>query len=81
MSSIKPTNSTFGSVTDVYNYLREPSPSEVVSTTTTSSVIDSTKVNNRLPATKKQKKEKESANLMDDIQTIQKLPSGRVRLK
>lgn len=82
MSSI---NAKFDSVDSILDYLREPSSSsEVVSSITTSSVIDSTRTNNQLKSTKKQKKEKELANLMNNTSTnprepIQLLPSGRVR--
>jgi len=84
MSSTKTITSQFDSVDSILNYLRESSPSEVVSSTTTSSVIDSTRVNNGSKSTKQQKKEKELANLMNNTETnakqpIQVLPSGRVR--
>ncbi len=76
--------SQFDSVDSILNYLRESSPAEVVSSTTTSSVTDSTRVNNGSKSTKQQKKEKELANLMNNTETnakqpIQLLPSGRVR--
>ncbi len=84
MSSKKTIISQFDSVDSILNYLRESSPSEVVSSTTTSSVTDSTRVNNGSKSTKQQKKEKELANLMNNTETnakqpIQLLPSGRVR--
>ncbi len=85
MSSMKSINAKFDSVASILNYLQEPSPPEVVSTTTTSSsVIGSTKINNQLKSTKKEKKEKGLVNLMNNTQTnpkegIQIFPSGRVR--
>ncbi len=84
MSTIQPMIPKLDSVDSIYNYLREPSPSEVVSSTTPSSVRDSTRVNNQLKSTKKQKKEKETTNLMNNIPTsskelVQRLPSGRVK--
>lgn len=82
MSSMKTTKLRFDSVASALDYLREPSPTEVVSTTT-SSVLGSSRINNQLKATnKKQKKEKETANLMNsNIPIIEKLPSGRVRYR
>jgi len=84
MSSMQPFNSKFESVDSIVNYLREPSPPEVVSSSTTSSAIGSITINNGLKSTKKQKKEKELANLMNNTSTnprepIQLLPTGRVR--
>ncbi len=84
MSSMKPFNSKFESVDSIINYLREPSPPEVVSSSTTSSAIGSITINNGLKSTKKQKKEKELANVMkttqaNSEQNVQVLSSGRIR--
>jgi DNA replication protein DnaD len=84
MSSMKPFNSKFESVDSIINYLREPSPPEVVSSSTTSSAIGSITINNGLKSTKKQKKEKELANVMkttqaNSEQNVQVLASGRIR--
>jgi hypothetical protein len=79
MSSMQPVTSKFDSVDSVLHYLREPSPTEVVSSTTPSSVRDSTRIYHELKPIKKVKKEKELADLTGSKETIQKLPSGRVR--
>jgi hypothetical protein len=81
MSSMNLFSSQFDSVDSALNYLREPLQPEVVSSTTTSSVVGSIKVNNGLKSTKKQKKEKELANFMNTspTETVQILSSGRVR--
>jgi hypothetical protein len=84
MSAMKPMIPKLDSVDSIYNYLRESSPNEVVSSTTPSSTRDSTRINNQLKSTKKQKKEKETTNRMNNTHTnskelIQTLPSGRVK--
>jgi hypothetical protein len=84
MSSMTSFLNKFDSVDSVLHYLQEPSPPEVVSSSTTSTVVGSTIVNNGLKSTKTQKKEKKLANYMNTTQTnskevIEKLPSGRVR--
>ncbi|CAF3386732.1 unnamed protein product [Rotaria sp. Silwood1] len=84
MSSIKTFGSPFDSVDSIVNYLREPSSSEVVLSSTTSSTINSTKINTQLKSTKGRKKEKGQANIMHPTQISSKepieiLPSGRVR--
>ena len=84
MSGIKPTIPKLDSVDSIYNYLRESSPPEVVSSTTPSSAKDSTRTNNQLKSTKKAKKEKDTTNRLNNIQTnphqlVENLPSGRVR--
>jgi predicted GIY-YIG superfamily endonuclease len=84
MSAMKPMIPKLDSVDSIYNYLRESSPTEVVSSTTPSSTRDSTRINNQLKSTKKQKKEKETTNRMNNTHTnskelIQTLPSGRVK--
>ncbi|CAF2626602.1 unnamed protein product [Rotaria sp. Silwood2] len=84
MSSMKTFGSPFDSIDSIVNFLREPSPPEVVLSSTTSSTIDSTKVNRELKSTKGRKKEKRQANVMNATQInskepIEILPSGRVR--
>lgn len=68
-------------VDSILDYLREDLSSEVVSSTTPSAVIVSSKPTHPI---KKQKKEKELANLPNGIptnplDTIQVLSTGRVR--
>jgi hypothetical protein len=81
MSSMKSVTSTFDSVDSVLNYLREPSLPEVVSSTTTSTMMNSKIINNQLKSTKKQK---ELANIMITADSLQRnskeqFPTGRVR--
>jgi uncharacterized protein YpiB (UPF0302 family) len=78
---MKSVTSTFDSVDSVLNYLREPSLPEVVSSTTTSTMMNSKIINNQLKSTKKQK---ELANIMITADSLQRnskeqFPTGRVR--
>jgi hypothetical protein len=78
---MKSVASTFDSVDSVLNYLREPSLPEVVSSTTTSTMMNSKIINNQLKSTKKQK---ELANIMITADSLQRnskeqLSTGRVR--
>jgi uncharacterized protein YpiB (UPF0302 family) len=78
---MKSVASTFDSVDSVLNYLREPSLPEVVSSTTTSTMMNSKIINNQLKSTKKQK---ELANIMITADSLQRnskeqFPTGRVR--
>ncbi|CAF3599744.1 unnamed protein product [Rotaria sordida] len=84
MSSMKKFGSPFDSVDSIVNFLREPSSSEVVLSSTTSSTIDSTNVNSGSKSIKGRKKEKGQANIMNTTginlkQPIEMLPTGRVR--
>ncbi|CAF2144166.1 unnamed protein product [Rotaria magnacalcarata] len=84
MSSMKKFGSPFDSVDSIVNYLRESSPPEVVVSSTTSSTVGSTQLNNALKPTKGRKKEKEHAKVMNTMQInageiIEVLPSGRVK--
>ncbi|CAF3719240.1 unnamed protein product [Rotaria socialis] len=84
LSSMTTFSSTFDSVASIVNYLREPSPPEVVVSSTTSSTAGSTQLNNTLKSTKGRKKEKEQAKVMNTMQInageiVEVLPSGRVK--
>lgn len=81
---MKKPGTSFDSVASVLDYLREPSPSEVVISSTTSTEAGSTNINILPKSTRGRKKEKERADVMNGVQinakdVIEVLPSGRVR--
>ncbi|UJR33222.1 hypothetical protein I4U23_020677 [Adineta vaga] len=78
MSSMKSSCVKFETIDSIITYLRAPSPPEVVSSSTTSTVIGSTEFNNGSKATTKNKKEKELGQTKVEG-SVEVLASGRVK--